>query len=578
MQRKSILTILLYLFIGNSIVLSQNNSLQEIKLNEFGMDAFVNFEDVMDDKNIFLIGEDFEHELKKNDFQYKLIEYLNKKEDVHGILLERGISEMYFINKYINGESTKYLEIQEEHYRERDITFFQFLRSYNEKSDSHNLQIMGVGVDKFPEMEILYLNELMANSSSNNGLKNKVQAAASKIYSINNFTEALIKDNEFSSVDETVIDYDALITKLIQFSPKTYEIDQQNSKAFLNFTLNRKTTYTNPSLVVKNNYSFYHSKYPNLKYYAYLPWCNLERERGNRECGVYAYSTFINNKEEYKVYAILSHQVLPHSLHKRAVQFHDKIILAAENNYEYSGFQPMNDSKIDYVVLTKSTVSSSRKVLYLEQLANKNYISFYFNYGLIGYVNNDVEALNSSIKNMFPGFSDFKTELGRRFVDLTFDYKGYVTKISHKWTNQDPVLLDNDYSVELKQASTIGYFGYNFLRHKRNMIAPMIGLGYAKTSLEYLKNETPIDPPFPPFKQFENTTYENPGFIVDYMIDIIFATRTYVGLGFNIGYVTDLSSNLWKLNGQAVSNTPKMSNSGFHAGFSVLLNLNKNLK
>lgn len=588
MQRKSFIISLLYFCFGFFSINAQNAELKELKVKEFQSDAFVNFKDIMEDHTVFMIGEDYEKELKNDIFEMSLIEFLHREEGIRGLLFERGIAEMYFINEYINGGSEKFLEIQESHFRESDLKFFSKLRNYNDSNKTEKLQVMGVTKDAHPEMEILYLDELLGSANTFTPRINNIKQAAKKIYSEYNFIEKLLEKGEFASVTSEKLDYNDLINQMVVMDISNLTTDQNTIDRFEAFVANKKSIYhqikegrKNTSIAIPNyqsiiltNFRLFQKLYPNRKYYAHFPWCNVERESNQRNCEAYAYSVFLQQKKALNIFTVISLQTMPHSFANRMVQFNPQIKYAAENNFDYSGFLATKDSLLDYVILTKSTLSKSRKEIYFEEINNSNYISFYLNYGLIGYVNNDIEALNTSIKNSFAGFSEFKTELGHRFLDLAIDKSGYVIKVSHKWTNEDPVLLSNRESVEFNQKSTTGYLGYNLLKHKRNMIAPMVGIGYANSTLEYMET-TQINNP--PFTQFETKNYSNPGFIMDYMVDINFATKTYVGFGFNIGYVLDLSNQTWLLDGETVSTTPKFSNSGFHAGFSVLINFNKNL-
>lgn len=592
MQIKSFLTSLLYFCLGFFSVQAQNFDLQEIKVKEFGPEAFVNFKDIMEDHDVFLIGEDFEKELKSDAFHFNLIQFLNKEEGVNGFLMERGLAEMFFINKYINGGSVKWLEMQENHFRERDIKFFNKLRAYNDSLEKNKIQIMGLGIDAYPEMEILYLDEILQKVQKSNNRIENLHSAAYQVYSKYNLTEQLLKYNEFSSINILEQDYNSILNKTIVLDINQLTNDKEVKQDFLSFIKYRKEridiipdnekqsspiNYSNAKTVALDLLDYHKQSNKEMKFYAHLPWCNLDRENNQRNCDVYAYGALIGAKSKYKVFSVLSLQVFPFSLEKRMVQFNTQINKAANNNYNYSGFQASKDSLINYVILTKSTVSKTRKTLFIEEINNPNYISFYLNYGIIGYVNNDVEALNAAIKNKFPGFSEFKTELGHRFIDLAIDKSGYVIKLSHKWTNEDPVLLTNQESVQFNQKSTTAYLGYNVFRHKRTMVAPMIGIGYANSTLEYMNTDPNANPVNPIFDQSETINYYNPGLILDYMIDINIVSKAYVGIGFNIGYVHDLSNHSWILDGSPDGSTPKLSNSGFHAGFSALINLNKNI-
>jgi hypothetical protein len=601
MQRKSIISLFVALLIPLHAAIAQKAPLKEMNMKDYGSQVYSWMDPVLSEYQVFTTGEDFKYEVKDMEVQLNLLKYLGEHAGVNTVMMEFGLAEADYINQYLADGSRKDLGLMKDHLTETELMFFAQVQQLNLKmEDREQIELFAVGHIDNSELALIKMEEWLRGIKVKSEFKAQVQslrAAAYLVYKKHHMYDRLKEIAPFYSFPDVTLNFDEALLQFVthakansSYYKSVVTSIRKEFNYFINYQFESLTlrgvgasadpfsiSDTKKRLFVESMMTEELENNPRKTYYALLGWANQEELRREIRKDLMAFDVLTGAvKEEYKVFSILMLSNVSDEETEMHKIFENTIRKSLRRGYTYSTFKvdstmTMN-KRLNNVILMKAAKMSLRSEEEIYQVV-ESYKSFYLNYGLFGYVNNDIGDLNKSLKNTYPGFSDFKTELGVKFVDLTADLSGMVFKISHKWTEEEVSVPSQTEALKFSQFSTIGYGGYNLFRSQKKLMGLMLGFGYAKSQLEFTEE---VSTPVPPFTQTKSILYENPSFVMDYMIDFNIPVYSYIGVGFNMGYVLDLSNPQWRTESSLVNSSPEFKNSGFHASFSVMVNLNMN--
>jgi len=252
MLQKLTLIILILIYFS---FLSLGQQKDVICLNKFDGNSISSIGNLMMNNKILLIGEN--HEVALNYIlYYHLIKNLSEEHDVKNILIEKGISDAYLINKYMESGNEEYL--QNMFFTNEGLTLFKKLFVYNRKLP-HNKKIKFIGVDAESGSCLKMLKIILGTMDSispefkefKSLLDNKEHWYGRKI------TDILKEVKSFVLSHEHVFHY-----KL--------KTDDYN---WLMMVIQNEADRLKPSLRNKkmfNNFSRYDKTYPNEQYFGFL--------------------------------------------------------------------------------------------------------------------------------------------------------------------------------------------------------------------------------------------------------------------------------------------------------------------
>ena len=601
MQRKSIISLLIVLILPAYFAVGQKTPLKELNIKDYGSQVYSWMDPIVSEYQVFTTGEDYKFEIKDMELQLNLLKYLSQHAGVSTLMMEFGPAEAYYLNNYLTNKSEKSLGLMKEHLTPTEQAFFAAVKQMNLNLDlGEKIKVYALGHKDNSELALIKLEQWFRNKSVTASHEQHVQSmrtAAYHVYKKYGMYELLKEIAPFTAMPEVEVDFDQALlsfskhaTSNLSYYKGVFGKERDEFEFMVEYQLQTlllrgvgETNIDFPNIntsqrrLVKNMIETELKNNPSKKYYALLGWSDQEELRKQIRRDLMAFDVLTNEvKGNYKVFSIMVLSTVSDEETEMHKIFADPIRKSLRRSYVYSTFKVDSlynlHTRINNVILMKGGKQSLRSEEEIYQVVEK-YKSFYLNYGLFGYVNNDIGDLNKSLRNANPGFSGFKTELGVKFIDLTADLSGMVFKISHKWTEEEVAVPSQTEALKFSQFSTTAYGGYNLFRSRKKLMGVMLGLGYAKSQLVFTEE---VATPVPPFSQIKTTMYENPSFIMDYMIDFNIPVYSYVGVGFNMGYVVDLSNPQWRSESKLVNSTPEFKNSGFHASFSIMVNLNMN--
>lgn len=272
-------------------------------------------------RRVFMTGENHSYVDLNTRLELKMLKYFHAGAGVRNFILELGSARAHFANRYINDADTmaeKYLMATTS---PRYMKLFKRLRKWNlSLPDSMRVHVHGVDVERFNDLPLMRLSELLPDTNIPAGIRAGVEAvhtAAGWLLSngLNEYREAI--DNPFTSITlrqpfyinptihEFIRFYDSLQPSFRSWlgagfgqvqEAVSWLREYRRWKDFENTTFQYVWREEN---IYRNMVRLLDSE-PEARFFGQFGRCHAAYTEQNGDCGWYAYHSVINKlKERY---------------------------------------------------------------------------------------------------------------------------------------------------------------------------------------------------------------------------------------------------------------------------------------
>lgn len=284
--------------------------------NNSDYEGFEWLEQPAKDARIIMTGENHTYINFNSRMEMKMLRYLHEKTGLRHFVIELGAARAYYLNRYINDRdsiSERYLKSATS---PKYMDLFKKVKKYNMAlPDSQKIIIWGIDVERFPDLPLLRLGELVQHKIAPESISlgvNTIKGMASYLETtgMREYKEAQAFSYSSSSssgpgfyfgtsaqelihyydslkpafktwLDSSFADFDLAIGWLREY---VYWKSQENN--VFQYVWREENIFKNLSALL--------DKYPHDKFYGQFGRCHIAYEEQNGDCNWYGYHSVIN--------------------------------------------------------------------------------------------------------------------------------------------------------------------------------------------------------------------------------------------------------------------------------------------
>lgn len=304
--------------------------------NNDNFSGFAMIGDQARNARVVMTGENHTYVTFNTLLEVKMLRYLNKTNGTRNFLIELGPARAHFVNRYIQGRDTQAERFLKSTTSPKYMKLFRKLRAFNETlPDSAKVRVWGIDVERFNDLPLMRLSELLPNENIPASIRVSVDAIKGTAAFLNynglrDYKKALDNSSENSDPDDMervpfyinpsirdfVKHYDSLKNDFISWlGPKYSEVNEavvwvreylqwrDYEKTTFQYVWREENIYQNLVQVLDGN--------PGERFYGQFGRCHVAYNEQNGDCGWYAYHSVINKlRSRYKKDSILSIGIL----------------------------------------------------------------------------------------------------------------------------------------------------------------------------------------------------------------------------------------------------------------------------
>lgn len=606
------------------IFLAFNLNAQDVDSVDVDFDPYisdapvVNF-DVLDTNinqyKIFFTGENHYYSSENSKIEMEMLKYLHKKVGLRNVIIELGYSRGYMLNKYINGDTSYFKEL-EGTTAKVFLYFYKKLRDWNMSLPKEDrITIHGVDIERFKDDGPVLMSKLLPNYLE---VPESIQMTVEAIHSFSEYKKKYYNEYTYSSDRGSAYDVQYSSSYYYNYGISYYDansIDSMLSNINSNIEVyksvlkdnypvfekvvnslkeNRQWVETNNNVyqniyrerIIYNNISKLIKADSNAKFYGQFGRCHINKEQSGKECGTYAFNSVVNRlntgiaKEKVMSIAIFYKKNYYSSKYYRAGADFAKYDLDYLDFSKYAKFKCSDSSKIfkvkqsdsilknkfNFIVLndvcdTKNSTKSKIKDKYdrLEWIVSLDFDKTYHFYNLSNF--NQAVFSNDSFNIKSPMVS-----YGGGITVVDF---GTVVSVSYKQIQSKTMRFDKfSYNLSGNQ------FGVNIggdvpVTHYFHLF-PYMSYTYQSLKLEVLNDTQKVKFPFVPNVN-DKITHKNNSFSLGVGLQAKYAVTKFFGLQAGATYLFDPSNKYWRTNGRLDKESPRTSLNNIQLGFGACI-------
>ncbi len=599
---KSLCLFCLLLVVFQSLHAQKENKLNLEDKEDFT--AFALLDSVVQDHNVFFVGEN--HNFKKSNvgLQLKMFRYLHKQAGVRTIVFEAGIARGWLVNRYVQTGDSSILETLERYSFNYYAELYKGLREFNlDLPENEKINVVGLDVERSLPTSIKVLSMLLPKGPIPESIVVDVEAIVGLALSYDEQTQKQENSGEqdsyyydsYTSIDpersfDSIIErFDSLSKDYKAFLKDDYDLFE---KVVKETQIGQQWYEDKENLLIQADYireAYMFSRIkelkeqqPDLKLFGQFGRCHTTLQRVDRNwCDWYNFNALASRIQHSEIEG-LNDKVLtigvfyPQSnINYPDLSFDDelstdisKLLDEKDGLYLYE-ISEISDSKdlpnlFDFGIVNNNKMNDERDI---KEIVNNDFPSYQKSGRGITFagISRSIHSVNYDELNQYfssiniegigmPIFSTggFITMYNNRGPDVTLDF--------HLFDNfsaavNDSVGLDlNAYQIGLTVGSDI-------TRSLKFDLVPAIGFNISAIKME-LSGKTDFDESLNLFDASAPLIYRNPSF----NCHISFKGRvhfSFLSLALKGGYQFDFSDGKWKANSEKISNSPVSKLSGF---------------
>jgi hypothetical protein len=572
--------------------------------------SFAMLDSVVDNYNVFFIGENHTFRTSNYKLQLKMLKYLHQKVGVRNLLLEFGHSRGWLVNQYIQTGDTNLLNVLTDYSYEEYTELYKALRKFNESlAADQKIRIKGIDIeraystsikvlsmqlpDKDPPEEIsLHIEAINGLATYNDEYYNKERDDDEKSYksssSYYKYSSAATVQAILENFEENEAAYNVYLGDKFPLFKKIMTGLQAGEERS-----GYKTDRAMQAHIFREQYMYKEflkvvEEHPDEKFFSQFGRCHTPRSEQDSWCNFYAFKSLasrINNANnphiKQKVMSIASYY--PQSaLYEKRMTDHISIapMIDLANPEGLTLFRIASDTaifdefedKFQFLIVNNNSLRGESTASTASTTSSYNYSKIHGHLdGTYGIINYDLSGLNSSFEAMGLPVPDGQMKAfggGMTYIDFTGVGGGFrfhiYESITHQLGDTSDVFFGG-HSFGLFQGADILYNNEWFT------VMPAIGYGFAQLKLRVTEEgTTTAQQGFFVGNTDNETVYKNPAFYFDFSLDLRVNIKL-ISLGVKGGYQLDVSKKQWRQDGQIIDASPKTSLSGWWAGASVSL-------
>lgn len=607
------------------IFLSINLNAQEVDSVDSDFDPYISEAPVVNfnvlDTNlnqykIFFTGENHYYSSENSKIEMEMLKYFHKNAGVRNVIIELGFSRGYMLNKYVNGDTAYFKEL-EGTTAKVFLYFYKKLRDWNMSlPDSNRITIHGVDIERFKDDGPVLMSKLLPNYLE---VPESIQMTVEAIHSLSEYKKKYYNDyydrRDYGSekgnqsggsyyyypfakgyYDANSIDS---ILSNIQSNIEVYKLVLKDKFAVFENIVNslkenRQWEETSNNVyqniyrerIIYSNISKLMKADSNAKFYGQFGRCHINKEQSGIECGVYAFNSVVNRLNT----GIAKNKVMSIAIFYKKNYYNSK--------YYRSGadFAKYDLDYIDFSKYAKFNCSDSTKIFKVKQsdsvLKNK------FNFIVMNDVCDTKNSTKSKLNNKYDRLEwivslDFDKTY--HFYNLASLNQGIFSNDSIKF--KSPMIsfgggisvtnFGTYFSFNYKQIQSqkIGFnklsytisgsqFGFNFggdipVTHYFHLM-PHFSYTYQSLKFEMESDTLDVKFPFVPSAN-DNVIHRNNSFSIGVGLQAKFAVTRFFGLNAGALYLFDPSNKHWRNSGKLDRQSPKTSLSHIQIGFGACI-------
>jgi hypothetical protein len=536
-MKKTIVTTLLFGLYSLAIQAQEIGTGKSLNiLNNENFEGFENLDSAILKARVVMTGENHTYVTFNSQMELKMLRYLNQKTGLRDFVIELGGARAHFLNRYISGADTmaeKYLKATTS---PRYMDLFKRLKKFNmELPDSLRITVHGIDVERFNDLPVMRLSELLPDSAVPSALFTAVDAIE---MASAHLLRSGLEDYETArdesgwgrynypafyiglTIYEFLDYYDSLEPQFQNWlGPKFKEVDDvvgwlreyKQWKDFENTTYQyiwrEEGIYTNFSEILR--------QHPDQRFYGQFGRCHVAYEEQNGNCGWYGYHSVINK------------------LKTRYFKGHDSILTlgifyyGSPSGSYYSYGDREDDDKLQDEI-DELIDNTERKTVTLfdlhDELAQMPMLAAKFSYAIVNnqYIEEEEDSIESEVytadevttKEFEPysywgagyTFSNINTDvLGNHVasngISSTIRPMGFASLVvgtsdviaTEMRVNWYPTItLHKDGDGELRYGAITGNLklGYQFLKKKHVQLNAGIDLAYGREKVSLINDST----------------------------------------------------------------------------------------
>lgn len=607
-------TLFLFLLFVSILGVSQedNDSIDFLKStlnleNDDDYESFSMLDSVIEDYNVFFIGEN--HLFRKSNYQLqlKMLKYLHKNVGVSHMCLEFAYSRGWLINNYIQTGDTAVYEVLKKYSYDEYLSMYTALMEYNSTLDSTDkITVTGIDIERSYSISFKVLSMLLPDSAVipeeialsveaikslaayndkrynlDRGLSREEDVKADPwnghnmaYFSTSNTYDDIYKNyQENKAVYEDFIgveceQFDKIITGI---NDGELREEYQEKKMVQSYIFREQKLYEHFLEVVNEN--------PGEKFFAQFGRCHTPVTEQKEWCEFYNFQSLvsrINNSQNKhingKICSIATfypESDIYYISTKEYENIEALIDSSGENNLtmfavtsDTTYFEGLSD-KFQFVIINTNDPKKDKETTddlteEWEWTYQPIYTHFEYSYG---YIQMDFASLNA---DLFPNQDGFDDNLVTQTGGLTIYENNYFSGgFSFNSYGSQNIPLGDTLFVQLTGYSFNIHFGGDLIASEKVHLAPYLGYGYGQLNLIVDSDKSQgMGSSF--FSTPERLTYKNNAFLLDLSLDAR-VNLWFIGLGVRGGYQFDLSNKHWRLDGVLREDTVKTSLGGFWA-------------
>jgi hypothetical protein len=165
--------------------------------------TFTKFDDYLEEKKVFLIGENHQYRHSNSKLQLKMLKYLNTYAGVNNWVMEFGFSRAFLINNYINNvEDSVFIEQLERYSYSEYMDLYKNVREYNlSLPEESRIKVHGLDVERNLKLPVSLLVSLLPEKQTPKEIIVNIEAlkGLAKYYDIKQDESKEIFSNEKST-------------------------------------------------------------------------------------------------------------------------------------------------------------------------------------------------------------------------------------------------------------------------------------------------------------------------------------------------------------------------------------------
>lgn len=574
-------------------------------LNNENFDGYELLDSAVAKARVIMTGENHTYVNFNNKMELKTLRYLNKTIGLRDFVIELGGARACFLNRYINDEDTMAEKFLKATTSPRYMDLFKRLRKFNlSLSDSLRIRVHGIDVERFNDLPLMRLAELLPDSQVPSRLYAAVDAVemASAHLLRSGLEDYETARNESGSgrynepvfyvgrsINEFLRYYDSLkldfqswlgsdfeeVNKVVGWL-REYKQWREFENTTYQYIWREEGIYKNFSALIKSR--------PNNRFYGEFGRCHVAYQEQNGDCGWYGYHSVINklrtryfkNDDSVLTIGLFYYGSSDNSYYTdkdenddvqdeidELIDNTDKKTVTLFNLRDEDTDMPLLSKKFSYAVVNNHFAMDDEDSLESEVITNANKVNgqvepyVYYAYGYMGSnINRDVLG-NYVASN---GYATSLAPIGFQQVSLGNSSR-LSSELRYGWLHSR--LIHEDTAGKLKYGiNTVNVrAGYSFIYKSRIQVNLGADISYNREKMTLTQDNGSFLNPR------KSNTFVNKASAIGPSLQVNLSLGSMLYLGFQTSYMTDLSNGQWYYQGSKQIYGPEK---GVTAGFTGL--------